>query len=652
MNAERKWRKQKLLMRILGWKRRILYQRVVFPAFLPSSIFLRMEKVYCALLLLLSIFVGNCQQVGGDVGNSEQISPSTPSIVEQDGNSQVWQWITYDADPSGNFVTNTHSYTELATGLNYLSNGQWVASSEDIDILPNGTAAATNGQHQAYFPGDIYEGQIELVTPDGLQLFSQPVALSYFDGSNSVLIAELTNSIGQVLGANQVIYTNAFNGVAADRRAEYFHREIAVANSSGPIWQNVTNTSGTFTNKGGLVFPANSQTLVYDADGNLSFDGIWTYQWDGENRLIAMTMTNVSGIANSNQLQLQFSYDFMGRRVSKEVLSWNGSTFSPQSTNYFVYDGWNLIATFNPQSSILQSFMWGQDLSGTMTGAGGVGGLLIASISGTNCFATYDGNGNITALINAVDKSLAARYEYSPYGELIRSTGLLAHQNPFRFSTKYWDDESGLVYYGGRYYNSTLGKWIGRDPKDQDMNLTEFVENSPLNSVDDNGYSTFVINQFYPGEYNANDGRECYSYQQTSVVTAEIRNGLKGGEMSAYGFIAWNFMPGGDLDYGRLDNADQSIPNYQFDQEAMTGHQFANNLAGYAAGYATMTYGDIGFDSIMDVATHVDTMRDAVRDGSVCEGLESLAGIAAGESDVYNGMVLGTMDALDGDDGD
>jgi hypothetical protein len=49
----------------------------------------------------------------------------------------------------------------------------------------------------------------------------------------------------------------------------------------------VTNSAVTFTNKGGLLFPANSQALAYDADGNLSFEGVWTYQWDGESQLVA-----------------------------------------------------------------------------------------------------------------------------------------------------------------------------------------------------------------------------------------------------------------------------------------------------------------------------------------------------------------------------
>lgn len=149
------------------------------------------------------------------------VPASTPyAITAQDANSRVWQQTTYDAGPDG-VITNNHSYTELCSGLNHLVNGQWVESGEHIDILPNGTAVATNGQHQAYFPGDIYQGQIELVTPDGLQLNSRPMGLSYFDGTNSVLIAELTNSVGVVVGDNQVVYPNAFTDFRADLRFTY-----------------------------------------------------------------------------------------------------------------------------------------------------------------------------------------------------------------------------------------------------------------------------------------------------------------------------------------------------------------------------------------------------------------------------------------------
>ena len=57
-----------------------------------------------------------------------------------------------------------------------------------------------------------------------------------------------------------------------------------------------------------------------------------------------------------------------------------------------------------------------------------------------------------------------AHYEYSPYGEVIVAVGAEAFSNPFRFSTKYWDTETGLGYWGYRYYDAETGRWLSRDP--------------------------------------------------------------------------------------------------------------------------------------------------------------------------------------------
>ncbi len=144
-------------------------------------------------------------------------------ISEQGANSRVWQKIIRTVDDQGNTVLETNqAYVELASGLNHLVRGQWVASKEEIDLAPDGSsAAATNGQHQVYFPGNIYNGVIKLVTPDGKILRSQPVGLSYFDGNNSVLIAELKDSTGALVGSNQIVYPDAFTDFKADLRYTY-----------------------------------------------------------------------------------------------------------------------------------------------------------------------------------------------------------------------------------------------------------------------------------------------------------------------------------------------------------------------------------------------------------------------------------------------
>jgi len=59
---------------------------------------------------------------------------------------------------------------------------------------------------------------------------------------------------------------------------------------------------------------------------------------------------------------------------------------------------------------------------------------------------------------------LKAEYEYDPFGGIIKQTGSAASANPFRFSTKYVDDETGLSYYGYRYYDAEKGRWVSRDP--------------------------------------------------------------------------------------------------------------------------------------------------------------------------------------------
>jgi len=99
------------------------------------------------------------------------------------------------------------------------------------------------------------------------------------------------------------------------------------------------------------------------------------------------------------------------------------------------------------------------------------------------------------ALVSAADGSVAARYEYGPFGELIRATGPMAKVNPFRFSTKYQDEETGLVYYGYRYYDPGTGRWPNRDPLGEEggMNLCGFVANDAIGAVDPLGLATYSL---------------------------------------------------------------------------------------------------------------------------------------------------------------
>ena len=307
-----------------------------------------------------------------------------------------------------------------------------------------------------------------------------------------------------VIGASILTNSVTVNGQTAYRNQEYFRQQVPANNANSALWTNIIAAGGQSVT-GNVYVAQEPEQFSYDADGNLTNDGRWQYVWDAENRLIQMSLnTNIGP-----QYKLSFAYDPQGRRIQK-VVSTNGVTIY---TDNFLYDGWNLIATLSSSSALINSFMWGSDLSGSIQGAGGVGGLLEVSYYGTattNCFPAYDGNGNITALVNAADGTLAADYEYGPFGEVIRATGPMARANPLRFSTEYQDDESDILMYPHRPYKPSTGTWLSRDPLGDQAFITDFendkswqtqqvlkeqsylppylfVWNNPVNSYDSDG---------------------------------------------------------------------------------------------------------------------------------------------------------------------
>src|SRR6266496_692985 len=253
-----------------------------------------------------------------------------------------------------------------------------------------------------------------------------------------------------VLGAATNTATVTVNLQPTYRKSNYFRGELLLDNSASALWLGATNVAvlnnGTnadivTTNTGNQFLPKTPELFSYDADGNLTNDGRWAYTWDGENRLVNLTAS--SGIPSGAKFKLDFSYDHRSRRTSKAVSTWNGSAYVGQSTNKFTYDDWNLLAEVNHTNKIVRSYLWGSDLSGSLQGAGGVGGLLAVSVASNGVqYAAMDGNGNVSSLVNATNGLLSAQYEYSPFGDLIRSSGLVSKANPCRFSTKYQDDES------------------------------------------------------------------------------------------------------------------------------------------------------------------------------------------------------------------
>jgi len=267
-----------------------------------------------------------------------------------------------------------------------------------------------------------------------------------------------------IMGVSIATNTVTVNNQTAYRKIEYFRKELSADNSSMALWTNIIVAATGQTSVTGNVLMAQSpQTFTYDADGNLTSDGLWTNTWNAENRLIATECR--TNVPTAGRMKEEWTYLPDGRWNQRIVSSWNGSSYVPQYTNRFVWDGKVLLAILDQTNGLVMSFMRGLDLSGSMQGAGGVGGLLAVSFktNGTH-FAAFDGNGNVSALVNAADGTTSANYEYDPFGQTIRITGAVGKLNPIRFSTQFADDVTQRIKYLHREYVPSTGTWPNRDP--------------------------------------------------------------------------------------------------------------------------------------------------------------------------------------------
>ncbi len=228
----------------------------------------------------------------------------------------------------------------------------------------------------------------------------------------------------------------------------------------------------------------------HDADGNLIAKGDRTYVWDGENRLVA--------IRERGTLVAEYTYDHQSRRIARKTRD--------GVDERYLYQGWNLIAVYRPdESEPTETFTWGKDLSGSLHGAGGVGGLLFANMRDHQSDAWiyhYDANGNVTVVTDPKGGGLD-RYDYDPFGNLLGAPQL--PKNRWRFSTKPADLESGWYYYGNRCYEPIGGRWPCRDPKAESggTNLYAFVSNDSTNRIDVLGLEPWPITR--DGYVNAID---------------------------------------------------------------------------------------------------------------------------------------------------
>jgi RHS repeat-associated protein len=394
-----------------------------------------------------------------------------------------WQYVY---DPAG----------EVTAGQRYWGDNTAVAGQQygyQYDAVGNRTTTATNGRAGSY-------------TVNALNQYSQRTVPGAVD----------------VMGdaASSAIVT--VNGNAAIRKNGYFYSEINVNNTGSPAYPQIQiqgaagNQSAQKT--GNAYVPPMTESIGYDGDGNLTSDSRWTYTWDAENRLIGMQTTAAAVSAGVPKEQLMFAYDAQCRRVSKKVYAWNIATGAWQLSYQinFLYDGGALVAELNASNNLVRSYAWGLDNSGSLFNLGGIGGLMLETAYNADGISSYvpvcDGNGNVTTLVEVNSGYPGAQFEYGPFGESVRETGV-GDSNPFQFSTMYSDRETGIVVYARRAYSPVLGRWLSRDPIGETggVNTCAFVGNDPINGMDPLGL--WRASGIWSGKWDASKGAYTYIAQ-------------------------------------------------------------------------------------------------------------------------------------------
>ncbi len=230
-----------------------------------------------------------------------------------------------------------------------------------------------------------------------------------------------------------------------------------------------------------FALSASPRETSYDLDGNMTRHGEWTYAYDSGNRLVS--------VASNGITVATMSYDTQGRRVKK---------VAADGTHRYFYDGWLLVYehAVRPNNATNEiEYVWGKDVSGTRDGAAGIGGLLYQKRDGAIYVPWYDAYGNILGYRDAQGNVVAA-YTYDAFGNIINQSGTMADTFSFRFSTKYFDADCGLYYYGYRYYKPQIMCWLTEDPIEEKggENIYQFCKNRAVDYFDVYGATAVRIN--------------------------------------------------------------------------------------------------------------------------------------------------------------
>lgn len=342
-----------------------------------------------------------------------------------------------------------------------------------------------------------------------------------------------------------------------------------------------------------FLIPPVNEDIVADHLGRTKEDAFWRYSWTDSGNLRQMIRREGTfRRPNVESEVVDFVYDADGRRTQKtHTVTLAGGTFHVDKSKVLWSGCLPVMEERRRDGQLIDRrlFQWGADLSGTLDGAGGIGGLVAiieekASGQVRTLLPIQDGLGNVTAVIDQSTGATVARYDYGPFGEPLGETGE-ADACPFRFQTKWYDAESEHYYFGYRYYSPRLGTWLSRDPLGETggVNLYAYCGGDPVNRHDPTGLAEVIY-------MNPADA------MLLKIAKPLIYRGLLG---STDGTVFLMSEP----TFGTVGN-DLAVARLQARALAQTTNAARNigaggvKIAGGIAGMAVSGFAELGFDGV------------------------------------------------------
>jgi RHS repeat-associated protein len=256
-----------------------------------------------------------------------------------------------------------------------------------------------------------------------------------------------------------------------------FSGTAAVPAGTSQVTVQATDPSGNVrTNVYQVTQTGPTKTFTYDPNGNLTGDGVKTYEWDAENRLVA--------VKQGGSTLASFTYDGNGRRATKTA---GGTTLT------YVYDGAQFLEE-RPSAGATKRHVYGP----------GIDQPLAQVTGGTTSYSVADHLGSVVRATDAAGAPTLTR-EYDPWGNPLAGSST----SGFAFTGREWDAEVQLAYYRARHYDPKLGRFLSED----DMgflagpNFYAYVLGNPTTLTDPMGLSARLFCEFIDPAKGSGSGR-------------------------------------------------------------------------------------------------------------------------------------------------